>query len=318
MAADPGWLVTFDAAELAELEAALRVFRAGGRPLAAMTRADFPLPRLSATLARHLAELRDGRGFVVLRGLPVGRYADDEVGAIFYGLGLHLGQPLRQNPRGDLLGHVHDEGKAFGAMTVRGSQTNAFLPFHTDSCELIGLLCLRAAKAGGLSSNSSAVAVYRELERSAPELLPVLGRGYRYIRREIAEGDSPVTEAPVPVFGERDGVVSCRFVPTQIEAAAARIGRPIAGRDRAALDRLNALAADDRFRLDMDLRPGDIQLLNNYVVLHSRTGYEDHPEPARKRHMLRLWLAFEEPWPLAPGFGRRLGYAGDRVIENAA
>jgi len=316
MTRDPSWIYLLSAAEIAEIEAALKSFRATGRPLDDMAREDFPLPSLEQRLREWLAEMRDGRGFVLVRGLPVQRYSDDDAGAIFFGLGLYLGLPLRQNPKGDLLGHVYDQGRAFGQIDVRGSQSKAFLPFHTDGCELIGLLCLRKAKAGGLSSISNAVEIYREFQRARPDLVEVFHNGYYYIRREAALTDRPISERRIPVYGEADGVVSCRLVPTQIEAALQSIAPPLTPLEREALDELVRLSHDDRFRLDMDLQAGDIQLINNYTVFHSRTEYEDHPEPHRKRHMLRLWLAFESPWPLAPGFVRQLGYAKGQLAEQ--
>jgi hypothetical protein len=316
MARDPRWLVHFTPSDLKEIDTALSTFKARGKAVADMVRDDFPLLHLDGKLKGHLDELRNGRGFVVLRGLPVEAYSNDDVGAMFFGLGLYMGRPLRQNPKGEVLGHVYDQGRAFGKMDVRGSQTNAFLPFHSDSSEIVGLLCLRPAKSGGLSSVSSSVSVYREIERAHPELVAPLAEGYHYIRREIAMSDTPVTEWPVPVFGVSDGAISCRLVSTQIEGAAKRMNRPIEGLKRTALDTLGALTADARFRLDMDLLKGDIQLVNNYVVLHSRTEYEDFAEPDRQRHMLRLWLAFEEKWPLAKGFARRLGYENERVVET--
>jgi hypothetical protein len=315
MACDPSWIEVFTPEELSALDQSLRRFKATGKPVAEMERADFPVGPVRDRLDRLVIELRSGRGFVVLRGLPATDYSDEDVGLLFYAIGLHLGRPLKQNPRGDLLGHVFDQGQPFGKMDVRGSQTNAFLPFHSDSSEIVGLLCLRPAKSGGSSSVSSVVSVYHDLARSNPELIAPLAEGYRYIRREIAMGDTPVTRHPVPVFGVTDDVVSCRLVPTQIEAAARKLGEPIEGLKRTALDALNALTADDRYRLDMDLHQGDIQFVNNYVVLHSRSAYEDYAEPERKRHMLRLWLAFDRQWPLAEGFARRLGYEGDRVVE---
>src|SRR5580693_8448358 len=204
LANDPSWIYTLSEDEIAELERALRVFQASGLPLASMTREQFPLPGFGATLARHLEEIAHGRGFVVLRGLPIARYSDEEVGWIFYGIGTHLGLPLQQNPRGDLLGHVFDQGRAYGQIDVRGYETNAHLPFHTDGCELVGLLCLRAAKSGGLSSLVSSTAVHAEIVRTHPECLKPLYRGYHYIRREAALTESPVTPQRIPVFGVQD------------------------------------------------------------------------------------------------------------------
>jgi hypothetical protein len=312
---DRNWLVTLTRPELDEIDAALHVFKKSGRSVALMTRAEFPLKACAQSLAVHLHEIRAGRGFVVLRGLPVAKYSDEDVGAIFYGMGLYLGNPVKQNPKGDLLGHVFDQGRKYGQIDVRGYETNAYLPFHTDGCEIVGLLCLRPAKAGGLSSITSAVAVHEEIAKTHPEYLEPLRRGYHYIRREAALTESPVSERRIPVLGEQDGIVSCRIVSNQIEAAAKKMETPLEGLDRKALDCFVELSGSKPLRLDMDLQQGDIQLINNYTTLHSRTGYEDFPEPNRRRHMLRLWLAFHDTWPLPEGFPRQLGYASDKPAE---
>jgi hypothetical protein len=315
LAQDSTWIQQFTSDDLAELDAALAGVRAGGLADEALTTADFPLPSFSAKLATILHDIREGRGFVVLRGLPIARYSDADVGTIFYGMGTYLGDTLRQNPRGDLLGHVHDQGRAYGGKDVRGYETNAFLPFHTDGCEIVGLLCLRAAKAGGRSSLSSALTVHAEIAAREPEALGPLYRGYHYIRREAALTDAPISPNRVPVFGEQDGVVSCRIVGNQIRAAAKHFAVPLPAEELRALDLFTELSGAEGIRLDMDLQVGDIQLCNNYTVLHSRTEYEDFPEPERKRHMLRLWLAMREPWPLAPGFPRQLGYGINQPTE---
>ena len=308
------WIRRFTAAEIDDLDSALRRFQAGGIPLERAAVADFPLPVLGPTLRELLTVIHDGRGFVVLRGLPVARYTDAEVGIMFYGLGLHLGRPLLQNPRGDLLGHVFDQGRTYGNIDVRGYETNAYLPFHTDGCELVGLLCLRKARSGGISALSSATAVYLEIARRHPEYLPALHAGYRYIRREAALTEYAVS-GRIPIYGVEDGLVSCRCVPNQIEAAAAKLGTPLEGLERAALDLFRALTAAEPYRLDMDLEQGDIQLCNNYTILHSRTAFEDWAEPERRRHMLRLWLAFEQPRPLPGYFPRQLGYQRNTLSE---
>ncbi len=210
LARDPSqWLSVFTHADLAEIDTALRKFRASGKPVVEMTRVDFPLDSLAGKLAAHLHEIRNGRGFVLLRGLPVERYSDDDAGAIFFGLGLYLGHPLVQNPMGDVLGHVYDQGRPYGQLDVRGYETNALLPFHTDGCEIVGLLCLRKAKRGGLSSISSSVAVFHELQKTHPEYLAPLFEGYRYIRREAALTEDPVSKA-ISVFGVKEG---CRELP---------------------------------------------------------------------------------------------------------
>jgi hypothetical protein len=314
------WIYRFSARELDELDAAMRSVTARGLALERIDRFEFPLPTLAARLPELLEEIQSGRGFVVLRGLPVDRYADREVETIFWGLGAHLGDGLRQNATGDLLGHVYDHGKKFGAAGVRGYESNAHLPFHTDYSDIVGLLCLRRAKSGGLSSIVSSITLHNEIARRRPDYLEPLYRGFHYVKREVELSENPVTETRIPVFGQQDGKISCRYLRVRIEAASRRTGRPLSQLEREALDFLDALAQDPDLHLDMDLQPGDVQLCNDLTILHSRTGYEDWPDPRQARHMLRLWLrAREHRRPLPPDFPPSNGYArqGEPGFESA-
>src|SRR4029450_13302422 len=146
-----------------------------------------------------LEEIRSGRGFLVLRGLPVARYSDDDVGAIFWGMGRYLGSPLYQNPQGDLLGHVYDHGRTYGNIDVRGYETNAYLPYHTDAGDMVGLLCLRRGIEGGLSSIVSSTTVHNEILAQHPEYLGLLYDGYHYILREATLTAWGVSERPPPL-----------------------------------------------------------------------------------------------------------------------
>src|SRR5215470_5500980 len=308
LAVDPSWVMTLDSAEIAEVDRALGVARATGRSLPEIEREHFPLGTLQRRLARVFDEIYDGRGFVVVRGLPVTRYSAEDVGLIFWGLGRYLGAPLYQNPQGDLLGHVHDHGRTYGNIDVRGYETNAYLPYHTDGCDLVGLLCLRRGIAGGLSSIVSSVTVHNEILAHHPEYLGLLYNGFYYIRREAALTERGVSERPIPVFGARDGMVSCRYIRNQINAGAVKREVPLTRLEQAALDYLDEQTRRPDLRLDMDLELGDIQFINNYTTLHSRTGFVDGPLPHQKRHMLRLWLKFPVAWPLGPDFPSHMGY----------
>ena len=305
---DPSWILALSEAEITDIDRAVAAGKATARPLADIGREQFPLTVMRARLEQILAEVYDGRGFVVVRGLPVRRYSDDDVGLIFWGLGRYLGSPLHQNPQGDLLGHVYDHGRTYGNIDVRGYETNAYLPYHTDAGDLVGLLCLRRALEGGLSSITSSVTVHNEILAAHPEYLGLLYNGFYYIRREAALTDRGVTERPIPVFGCRDGVVSCRYIRNQINAGAVKRGVPLTRIEQAALDHLDETTGRADLRLDMDLRPGDIQFINNYTTLHSRTEFVNGPGPDQHRHMLRLWLKFSRPWPLAPDFPGHQGY----------
>ena len=129
-------------------------------PLFGFARDDFPLPATAALLAEISDELENGLGAVRLRGLPVERYSDDDIRQIFWGLGRHLGTAVYQNARGEIMGEVRDEtrladktyapsepGKIVSSR-ARARSTGP-LRWHTDRCDVIALLCVRNAKAGG-------------------------------------------------------------------------------------------------------------------------------------------------------------------------
>jgi TfdA family taurine catabolism dioxygenase TauD len=314
---DASWLVHLTPQDLDEISQAVRGVKAQGLTLGEVGRSSFPLPTLSTKLTVWLKEIRDGRGFVVVRGLNVADYTDDEVGLIFWALGAYLGTPVTQNPHGDLLGHVYDHGRRYGDIDVRGYETNAHLPFHSDSCDLVGLLCLRRARSGGLSSIVSSVTLHNEILKQHPEYLAPLYNGFHYIKREAALTDDPVTPHRLPVFGASAGCISSRLVRNQINAACVKTGKPLEPLEQAALDFLDSLAYDPLIHLDMDLQVGDMQLCNNLTILHSRTGFEDWPEPERRRHMIRLWLTFDQRRPLADGFPPQNGYGRNQIAEVA-
>jgi len=316
LARETSWIVTLTDAEIADVDRALAAAKASGLPLEAIQREHFPLTVMRARLTQAVAEMYDGRGFVVLRGLPVRRYRDEEVGLIFWGFGRYMGGPLYQNPQGELLGHVYDHGRTYGNIDVRGYETNAYLPYHTDAGDVVGLLCLRRSLEGGLSSIVSSTTVHNEILAQHPEYLGLLYNGYYYIRREAALTERGVSERPIPVFGHQDGVVSCRYIRNQINAGAVKREVPLTTFERAALDFLDEQTRRPDLRLDMDLQAGDIQFINNYTILHSRTEYEDWPEPARRRHMLRLWLTMRERRAIAPDFLQYNGY--HQLTETAA
>ena len=296
----------FDADELAELDAAVHAAEAAGVDLVAMTAADFPLPRLAERLADVRRRLLHGAGYFLLRGVPVGRYTPLQSALAFRGIGAHLREALSQNGKGHVLGHVANLGLDYGAPTTRGYQTPAELRFHTDGGDVVGLLCLKPARSGGLSRIASSTTVWNELVRRRPDLARVLQRPFCFSRwGEIGPGQPRFVR--FPPFVEHGGRMVAFFVMSAIEKAQAfdEVPRldPI---EREALAAVEAIAGEDGIRLDMDFRPGDMQFLCNHTILHSRTAYEDWPEPQDRRHLLRLWLACDDgpalPAHLTRGF----------------
>ncbi|MFM1990116.1 MAG: hypothetical protein RJA99_3073 [Pseudomonadota bacterium] len=279
---------------LADLDAALAGLRANRRTLETVGPADFPFPRLGPWLRRFVrTPLAEGIGFGMIRGFPLERCGDDEAGMLFWGMGTHMGVPVSQNAMGHRLGHVFDQGKDYEALDVRGYQTSHRLNYHTDSSDLVGLMCLRRAKSGGLSSVSCAHAVFNTLLAEAPQHLPVLFRGFEYDRRGEAAPFQSEISTRRPIFAVRDGQLSCGYVRQPIKTARIKTGVPFTDAERAALDAFDEAAARPENSFAVMLEPGDVQFCNNHLVLHSRTAYEDWPQPGRERHMLRLWLKVE-------------------------
>ena len=305
----PGeWLHVLNPAEVAEVEQAARTLAARDLDLAAITSADFPLPALGRRLAVLLeAEVIGGRGFAVLRGLDPTALTRRENAAAFLGIGVHLGALRPQNAAGHILGHVKDLGRSAADPTARLYQTHERQTYHTDSCDVVGLMCLMPAKAGGRSSLVSSVAIHNEMRRLRPELAAALFAPIQTDRRgEAAPGQDPWFN--VPVFNWHAGHFAGMYQRQYIESAR-RFPEvpPLSALQIEALDLLDSLAEDPAFHLELEFRPGDIQLVNNHVLFHDRTAFEDWPEPQRRRHLLRLWLAPRGAQPLPPVFAERFG-----------
>jgi hypothetical protein len=295
MAPRRDWIVPLAPEQIDELERARAAARATGRPLAALRREDFPLPRLAEQIAGFARELADGRGFLLLRGLPVERWGDDGSALVFWCLGLHLGCPGAQNPEGDLLGHVFDTGEEAANPHVRRYRTAGDIAYHCDLADAVGLLCLRAARRGGASRIASSVSVYNELLRRRPDLAPRLFEPFLLDARDEekrAKAGSRPPYFPVPPCRFAKGRLrtfyhSDYFRSVERHASAPRLTEA----ERELLDLYEQIADSPELRLDMCFEPGDVQLLSNHVVLHARTAYEDDPDPGRGRHLLRLWLS---------------------------
>jgi hypothetical protein len=297
------WLVPLDAAHVDELVRAADGVLASGRPLRDVDLRDVALPRLAPVLEHVLDDLLDGRGFVLLRGLPIGALSEPQAEAVFWIIGLHLGIPIPQNDAGELLVHVRDDGLDFANPTVRGYQTRQRLDYHSDSSDIVGLLCRHPAKSGGVSTIVSATAVHDEIERREPALAALLREPWWFDRRK---GDAPENFFQRRICAYDDaGRLYTHYGRAHIESAMRGPGvPPLTDQQVAALDAVDALTNDPAFVLNMQFQVGDIQFLNNYRVLHARTDYEDWPEPERKRDLLRLWLTVRRPLDLPPDFAQ--------------
>ncbi len=284
------WRVCLDADKVAEIDRALATARATGKTTGELTAQDFPLPSVSAEVSRWRHELDDGRGFLVVSGLPVDRWSREDAELCFWCLGLHLGRPGAQNPQGDLLGHVTHTGDAADDPFVRLYRTSSAIAYHCDAADVVGLLCLRTAKSGGASRIASSVAVYNALLERCPQQVERLYEPFLLdIRNEDASG--ALRYLPVPPCRFAEGRLRTFYHSDYFRSVARHPDVAIAPEQLALMDLYEEIASSPDIRLDMDLEPGDIQWLANHTVVHARTQYEDHPDPDRKRHLLRLWLS---------------------------
>jgi hypothetical protein len=323
VAARRDWIHELSPTEIDELDRAVAHARATGRSLAQLSRADFPLDGLARSVERWLDELDSGRGFLLVRGVPVERYGEADASLAYWGLGLHLGSAVSQNAAGDLLGHVRDAGIERRDPTLRLYRTREQLGFHTDGSDIVGLLCLRPAKSGGTSRIASSSAIYQEIRRRRPDLVPTLHEPFPFDRNgEEGPGEPPFFS--LPICREADGALRTFYIGWYIRDSQRHPQAPRLTRaQREVIDLIDEIAADPAIHLDMDFRAGDIQWLKNAAILHARTEFEDHAEPERKRHLLRLWLTSRRAFAdgdalLQSGITAKPGAVSDAAAAGAA
>lgn len=320
------WTHVISAEESAELLDAIAAVEARGLDVTDIGPDAFPLPRLESVLRRVREDLLRGHGFTLLRGFPSEGLSPRQRAIGYFGIGSHLGRAVSQNAAGHALGHVTDLGFDYSQPTSRGYQTNVRLPYHSDGADLVGLLCVRTAKSGGLSSLVSSTTLYNEMLERRPDLVRVLmGATYRDRRGEIPPGKGPWYT--LPVFNPHAGLMIASYVRSAIRKAQRFEEVPrISAALTDAMDLLDSLAESPDLHLDMELAVGDIQFVCNHYILHSRTNYEDHPDPKARRHLLRLWLSCDDG-PAVPAVfdnytgidarGRPTGLLLDGVRLNA-
>ena len=298
IAATDDWVYLLSAAVVAEINDAVAGVKRRGLAFEKVTRDDFPLPGFEADAALIRQALHDGRGFCLIKGVPVAGYDDDTLSLIHWGIGAHLGLGLSQSYRGDKIGHVTD-------MTHTGDTRRAYrspggLIMHIDPIDVVGLFCLRKARRGGESLIASSMQIYNTILAERPDLLEVLRTGYRYHHAEIeGTGGKQTSDHKVPVFGMCDGRIVCRYVPFSISRGVTDGVVTHTAEEAEAFAYISEVASRPDIVYEMDLEVGDIQYLNNRLILHGRRDYEDFEKLEEKRHMLRLWLKMDG-WPDLP------------------
>ncbi len=266
-AGDESWVYRLSAADIDALDQALAAVAHSGQRFPDFSREHFPIGALGAALPAFAEALESGRGFLLPRGLPVARYTDEQLKSVCYGIGLHLG-----------------------------------LPYHSDPSDVVGLMCVRKAREGGLSSLVSVASIYNQILLHHPQYLALYYRCWYFAH--LCEPQPSLS----PIFSFHEGKLSCRYLRQYLELGHELRGYPLSKVDIEALDLFDQVMHDPAIRLDMMLEPGDLQFANNYAVLHSRTAFQDHEAPELRRRMLRLWLKMPNARVLAPEFPGRNGF----------
>ena len=310
---DERWRLCLDDGDIVEIDRALQNVKERGLAWSDMTRgSDFPLDRVLEKLAFVSDELEEGCGLINIKGFPVDRYEGEDINRIWYGIALNIGTPIYQNYRGELLRDIVDErqdtdatndnrlfaqdGSVFHSSRAR-TASNGPLRFHTDRADVVGLLCVRQAVKGGISKVASSVRVHNEIVEQWPEVAALL-YDVVYRSRHGEEKNGSQTVYGIPIFGVRDGKFTSHYSRTYVEAAQELDSVPrMTNEQWDALDILAEVA--EEVCMEMRLEPGDIQLINNHVIYHARTAYEDNSEASRC--LKRIWLSMPNSRALPEG-----------------
>ncbi len=292
---------------ISDIEQAANYFFSLDIDLSEINRDSFPLKVFDGYLSELALKLLDGIGFEVIKGLPVKRYSPEMIATIFFGIGAHLGDARSQNADGHLLGHVRDIGANSNDQNTRIYQTSQRQTFHTDSADVVGLICINDAKKGGDSLLVSAVTIFNHMVELRPDLIEYLFDPIATDRRgEVPPGELPYLT--IPPLSLEDNLLTV-FYQRQYIDSAQRFddAMKLSKRHVEALDLFDTLANDPALHLSMRLRPGDMQFVYNHAFLHDRTGFVDWAEPNKKRHLLRLWLSMPNDRKLPESFKQRYG-----------
>jgi hypothetical protein len=290
--------------------------RARGVTLKDLTEDEFLLSELRDTITAIASEILDGRGLVIVRGWPIDRYSLEEIGILFWAFGKFIGSPVVQNWKGDKLIQVRD----LGQVTERGSTSNRELPMHSDMEAVVGLLAIKKAKSGGVSTVASARAVHDYIAQTRPEYLEPLYAGYRFRWRGDKDEQEIVADYAIPAFDRIGEHINAFLIKPYMISSAADPDVPVFGIAKDALDYFEEVAGRPEIAFTFTLEPGEASIMCNYSVLHSRTTFEDWPELERRRLLLRLWLSLPDSRrPVHPNLRRffvKDAFYGEKTKPN--
>jgi len=300
---DRGWVFHLDGRARDQLAGAVKAAREADRPLFDYRREDFDLGAAWRVIDSALGEAKRGRGLALLKGLPREGMSEDEFELLNWAIGLHAGVARPQGRMSQYISKVRDAGTDYRSATGRGYSSNAELDFHVDGCDVATLACYNQARSGGQSLISSSMTAYRLLCEERPDLAEVAQREFCFSRQGEEAPDEPPFYAQ-PLFDEAGGLLFAKWNRNRVQSAQKLEGvAPLTPAQRETMDVLDAILRRPEVMFTMYLEPGDLQILNNHVLLHSRTRFVDFEEPERRRTLFRLWLATPDSVRLPESWG---------------
>lgn len=288
---DRRWVFTVDDKDAAQLARAVKKAFDPERAHFDYTRDDFDLGPGMDVIAAAAREAHFGYGLSLIRGLPRAALTAEEYKLLTWAIGLNLGVARPQGKASHYMSEVRSAGMTYRAAGGRGYNTNSDLDFHADSCDLVALACYNKAKSGGQSMASSSVSAWQILVKERPDLAEIACQDFCFSRnQEEAPDEEPFY--PQPLYDFREGRLFGKWNRNRVRTAQDLDGVPkLTPAQNECIDLLDNILRRPEIMFTMWLEPGDLQLMNNYQLLHSRTTFEDHDEEDRKRLLYRLWLA---------------------------
>ena len=285
------WLFVLDDRARRDLAAAMKKVRNPDKTLFDYRREEFELGSGWPVIAAAFEEAKHGRGVALVRGLPRDDLDEKDFELLTWAIGLHAGVGRPQGKASHYVSAVRDAGAAYRTGTGRGYSSNAELDFHTDSADLVALSCYNKARAGGMSITTSTPAAYARMKADYPALAEWLRRPVHFSRQgEQAPDEAP--SYPHPIVDECDGKLFSKWNWNRVTSAQKLDGVPrVSAEHKKALDTFDQVVRHADLAHTMWLEPGDLQIINSHVTLHSRTDFTDHDDTAKKRLLFRLWLS---------------------------
>ncbi|OQE17109.1 hypothetical protein PENFLA_c025G08442 [Penicillium flavigenum] len=307
---DSSWIIRLTPEQIEGFQDALVYAKKHPKPLLDMTQADYPLPEATKKVLQDAIRTTQGRwGMCLVKGFPVDEWSEADMRVAYWGMGLYIGVARTQNRASEVINDVRDAGGSYKVKGGRGYNTNAGLDFHQDSADVVALLCRRTAKEGGTSKVMSSIALHDRVAELRPDLLPVLESNNWFHSFQNAQDSTQPPYYRCPLMGGSGGYFCART--NRKNTIAAQRDFPDVPRLTAqqveALDLLDIIMPSEEYCYTMELERGDMQLLNSFVTLHSRTPFEDYELPDEKRHLMRLWLSIPGSQPLPPQWAEYWG-----------